>query len=147
MDWAGSRREHDHRRPTLMAWPIAVLWRLWRKRSWSEIGGDRYKYLAVRLVLLADAAVIVAAVVLFISGSIDPTIFNDPLDPLLIVLYALAWLGVIGAMACLWVALLFWRNSVGSRWSRIHHSLIAASTVMIAWLFLTFHFAGTTLIY
>ena len=132
---------------TVMAWPIGLLWRLWRKRPWSEAGGDRYKYLAVRLVSLADAAVIVAAVVLFIRGSINPTIFNDPLDHALVVLYALAWMGVIGAMACLSVAILFWRNGVGSRWSRIHHSLIAASTVVIAWLFLTFHIAGTTLIY
>jgi CubicO group peptidase (beta-lactamase class C family) len=131
---------------TLMAWPIAVIWRYWRKRPWS-VGGDRYKYLAVRMVLLADAAVIVAAVVLFISGSIDPTIFNAPLDYVLVVLYALAWLGVIGAMASLWVSVSFWRNGVGSRWSRIHHSLIATSTVMIAWLFVTFRFAGTTLNY
>ena len=99
------------------------------------------------MVLLVDAAVIVAAVVLFIRGSIDPTIFNDALDHALVVLYALAWLGVFGAMASLWVATLFWRNGVGSRWSRIHHSLIAASTVMLAWFFLTFRIAGTTLIY
>jgi hypothetical protein len=36
---------------------------------------------------------------------------------------------------------------VGGRWSGIHHALIAASTVMIAWLFVTFRIAGTTLIY
>ena len=39
------------------------------------------------------------------------------------------------------------RNGTGSRWSRVHHSLIAASSLMIAWFFLTFHIAGTTLIY
>ena len=131
---------------TLMSWPIAGLWRYWRKRPWSLRGG-RYKYLTVRMVLLADAAVIVAVVVLFIRGSIDPTLFNNPLDHVLVVLYALAWLGVIGAMASLWVSISFWRNGVGSRWSRIHHALIAASTGMIAWLFVTFRIAGTTLIY
>jgi hypothetical protein len=132
---------------TLMAWPVAALWRFWRKKPWSEVSSDRRKYLAARLVLLVDAAVIAAAVVVFIRGTIDPTIFNDALDHALIVLYALAWLGVFGAMASLWVAALFWRNGVGSRWSRIHHCLIAASTVMIAWFFLTFRIAGTTLIY
>jgi len=132
---------------TLMSWPVAALWRFWRKKPWSEVRSDRRKHLAVRLVLLVDAAVIVAVVVLFIKGTIDPTIFNDALDQVLVALYALAWLGVIGAMASSWVAALFWRNGVGSRWSRIHHSLIAASTVMIAWLFLTFRIAGTTLIY
>ena len=132
---------------TLLAWPVAVLWRRWRKRPWSAVSSDRHKYLAVRLVLLADAAVIVAPVVLFIRGGIDPTIYNEALDNVLLVLYALAWLGVVGAMASLWVTTLFWRNGVGSRWSRIHHSLIAASAVMIAWFFLTFRIAGTTLNY
>jgi hypothetical protein len=47
----------------------------------------------------------------------------------------------------LWAAIRFWRDGVGSRWSRIHHALIAASSVMIAWFFLTFHIAGTTLSY
>ena len=132
---------------TLPAWPIAALWRRWHKRRWSEDRGDRRIYRAVRLVLLVDVAVIVAAAVLFAMRFVDLTIFNDPLDPLLIVLYALAWTGVFGAILALWAALRFWRNGVGSRWSRIHHSLIAASSVMIAWFFLTFHIAGTTLNY
>src|SRR5262249_1910689 len=50
-------------------------------------------------------------------------------------LYAFAWLGVCGAILTVWAASLFWRTGVGSRWSRIHHSLIAASSVMIAWFF------------
>jgi len=124
-------------RASLLAWPIAALWRRWRKRRWSEDRGDRRKFLAVRLVLLIDAAVIGATAVLF-AMSPDYTIFNAPLDALLLMLYAFAWLGVLGAPLTVWVALAFWRNGVGSRWSRIHHSLIAASSVMIAWFFVTF---------
>jgi hypothetical protein len=97
--------------------------------------------------LVIDAVVIIAATVLFIMGGVDPRILNNTLDPLLLVLYGLAWLGVFGAITTVWAAALFWRNGVGSRWSRIHHSLIAATSVMIAWFFLTFHFAGTTLNY
>jgi hypothetical protein len=33
------------------------------------------------------------------------------------------------------------------RWSRIHHSLIAARSIMIAWFLTTFRIAGTTLNY
>jgi CubicO group peptidase (beta-lactamase class C family) len=131
---------------TLLAWPVAALWRRWRKRRWSEDSGNRRNFLAARLVLLADAVVIGATAVLF-AMSTDLTIFNDALDPLLLALYALAWLGVFGAVLTLWAAIGFWRNGVGSRWSRVHHSLIAASSVMIAWFFLTFHIAGTTLTY
>lgn len=131
---------------TLLAWPVAALWRRWRKRRWSQERGDRRKHLAVRLVLLVDAVVIAATAVLFVKSS-DLTIFNDTLDPLLLALYALAWTGAFGAIVALWAAILFWRNGVGSRWSRVHHSLIAASCVMIAWFFVTFHIAGTTLTY
>ncbi len=132
---------------TLLASPVAALWRLWRKKRWSQDSGDRRKYLAVRLVLLMDAVVIVAAAVFFIMAGSDHRILNDTLDPLLLVLYALAWLGVFGAILTVWAATRFWRNGVGSRWSRIHHSLIAAGSIMVAWFFLTFHIAGTTLNY
>jgi hypothetical protein len=132
---------------TLLAWPVAALWRYWRKKRWSQDSGDLRRHLAVRLVLLVDAAAIVASAVLFIMGSMDLTRLNDALDPLLMALYALAWTGVFGAILVLWAAIRFWRNGVGSRWSRIHHALIAASSVMIAWVFLTFHIAGTTLNY
>lgn len=132
---------------TLLAWPVAALWRYWRNKRWSQDGGDLRKHLAVRLVLLVDAAAIVAFAVLFIMGSIDLTLLNDALDPLLLALYALAWLGVFGAILALWAAARFWRQGIGSRWSRVHHALIAASCVMMAWFFLTFHIAGTTLNY
>jgi CubicO group peptidase (beta-lactamase class C family) len=132
---------------TLLAWPVAALWRRWRKRRWSQDRADRRKFLVVRLVLLVDAIVIVATAALFIMRFVDLSIFSDALDPLLLVLYALAWVGVLGAVATLWAATRFWRNGVGGRWSRIHHSLIAASSVMLAWFFLTFRIAGTTLNY
>jgi len=132
---------------TLLAWPVAALWRYWRKKRWSEDSGDLRIHLAVRLVLLVDAAVIVASAVLFIMGMTDLTRFNDAEDPLLLALYAFAWLGVSGAVLALWAATRFWRNGVGSRWSRIHHCLIAASSVTIAWFFVVFRIAGTSLIY
>jgi len=131
---------------TLLAWPIAALRRRWRKRRWSKDASERRGFLAVRIVLLIDAAVIVAAAVFF-ATSIDLTILSDDLDPMLLAMYGFAWLGVFGAILALRVAVTFWRNAAGSRWSRVHHSLIAASSVMIAWFFVTFGIAGTTLIY
>jgi hypothetical protein len=132
---------------TLLAWPVAALWRYWRKKQWSRDSGDLRKYLAVRLILLIDALAIVATVVLFIMGSTDLTRLNDTQDPLVVALYALAWLGVFGAILALWAAIVFWRDGVGSLWSRIHHSLTAASCVVLAWFFVMFRIAGTTLIY
>lgn len=131
---------------TLLAWAVAALWRRWRKKPRSRQRGVRRQYLPVRLVLLVDTIVIVAIAALFIMSS-DLTIFNDALDPLLLGFYALAWLGVFGAILTLWAAISFWRNGIGSGWSRVHHSLIAASSVMIAWFFVVFRIAGTTLNY
>jgi hypothetical protein len=132
--------------PTLLAWPVVVLWRRWRRERWSEDRGDRGGYLAVRLVVLVDAVAIATAAVFF-AGRADLTILNQALDPLVLLLYALAWLGVFGAALTVSVAALFWRKGAGSRWSRIHHTLIAAASVMLAWFFVTFHIAGTTLNY
>ncbi len=132
---------------TLLAWPVAAAWRWWRTRPWSRDRSHRAKYLTVRSVLVIDLVVILAAVVLFIIAASDPTTLNDRLDPVLLVLYVLAWLGVVGAIPTVWTAISFWRDGVGSHFSRIHHSLIAASSVMCAWFFLTFRIAGTTLIY
>jgi CubicO group peptidase (beta-lactamase class C family) len=132
---------------SLVAWPIGALWRRRRKRRWSEGGGNRRRHLATRLVLFVDAAVIVVLGILVLEGGRDLTVFNDSLDPLLLLIYALAWLGVFGAALAVWSAAVFWRMGAGSRWSRIHHTLIAASSVMLAWFFLTFHIAGTTLNY
>jgi len=131
---------------SLLAWPVAALWRCWRKRRWNENRRDRGNFLAVRLLALVDAAVICSVATLFVKSA-DYTIFNDAFDPWLLALYALAWVGVFGAVMTLWAVVRFWRRGIGSRWSRIHHALLAASSVMIAWFFLTFRIAGTTLTY
>jgi len=89
----------------------------------------------------------VATAVLLGFAAVDPTVLGDGPDPLLLALYALAWFGVCGAAPTIWVAVVFWRTGAGSRWSRIHHTMIAASSVMLVWFFITFHIAGTTLDY
>jgi hypothetical protein len=132
---------------TLFAWPLAVLWRILRKPRRSEDDGDRRNYLAVRLVVIIDAIVIMTTAVVFAIGALDYTIFNDALDPLVLGLYALAWLGVLGVPVAIWAAITFWRNGTAKLWFRIHHSLLAASAVMLAWFFVTFRIAGTTLNY
>ncbi len=84
---------------------------------------------------------------LFALTTADLTLLTEKLDPVILALYMAAWIGVIGAAAAVWAAVLFWRNGAGSQWSRIHHTLLAASSVMIAWFFVVFRIAGTTLNY
>jgi len=61
--------------------------------------------------------------------------------------YAGAWLGIAGGFATLWIAEQFWRRRIGGWWARIHHALIRASAMTLAWFFLNWHLAGTTLNY
>jgi hypothetical protein len=132
---------------TLLGWPFAALWRRWRKRRFSEVRTDRRLYRAVRLVLLVDLIAILATTVLFALAIADLTLLGERLDPAVLALYLAAWIGVVGAIAVVWASFRFWRNGVGSRRSRIHHTLLAASSVMMAWFFVVFRIAGTTLNY
>lgn len=132
---------------TLLSWPFATLWRRWRKRQFSNVLTNRRLYRIVRFVLLIDLIAILGAAVLFGLATADLTLLTEKLDPAILALYVAAWIGVVGTIAVVWAAVQFWRNGVGSRWVRIHHTLLAASSVMIAWFFVVFRIAGTTLNY
>jgi hypothetical protein len=132
---------------TLLAWPVATILRWRQGRRWSENEVYRRCHIAVRLALALQIAVIAAAAFLFIVATANPTVLNDALDPVLITLYACAWVGVLSGFGTVWIALQFWRKRVGSWWARLHQTLIAASAMTLAWFFLISHLAGTTLNY
>jgi hypothetical protein len=62
--------------------------------------------------------VIVATLPVFALMMADLTYFTDALDPWLVILYVLAWLGVVGAIPAVWIAVRFWRKGVGGWWTR-----------------------------
>jgi CubicO group peptidase (beta-lactamase class C family) len=130
---------------SLLAWPLAALWRRWRKRSSGLPAGDRRRLAFVRSALLVDLLVVGALVILAVRN--DASLLNDSFDPALIAIYGLAWLGVLGAALALFVAIDFWRRRVGGRWTRLHQSGLAVSGLVIGYVFLIFHIAGTTLNY
>jgi CubicO group peptidase (beta-lactamase class C family) len=132
---------------TLIAWPIGAIVRRRRGQRWSADASVRRCHLAARLVLILQLLALVAVVVLFVAGTANPTILSDALDPALVVLYGCAWLGGLGGFGTLWIAWQFWRKRIGGRWTRLHHTLIAVSAVTLAWFFLSWHIAGTTLNY
>jgi hypothetical protein len=132
---------------TLIAWPVAAILRWRRGRQWSQYPWAQRCHLAVRLILLLQVLVTAAAAVLFVTGTANLTILSDALDPVLAVLYACAWLGVLGGFGAPWVAWRFWRKRIGGWWARLHHALIAAAAVTLASFFLVSHIAGTTLNY
>lgn len=130
---------------SLLAWPVAALWRGLRKAPAALAPEDRRRLAFARLALLVDLLVLMA--LLFLFRRTDPSAWNDALDPALIAIYALAWLGVLSSVAVPFVALGFWRRRVGGTWTRLHQSALAVSALMFAYVFVTFHIAGTTLSY
>lgn len=130
---------------SLLAWPLAALWRRWRERPSGLPAADRRRLAIVRSALLVDLLVVGTLLMLAVRN--DASLLNDSLDPALIAIYGLAWLGVLGAALALFVAVDFWRRRVGGRWTRLHQSGLAASGLVIAYVFLVFHIAGTTLNY
>jgi CubicO group peptidase (beta-lactamase class C family) len=131
---------------TLLAWPIAAFWRRRRERMLSRDPRDRRMHAMVRIIALIDAAVIAASGALYFGGQ-NMVFLSDAFDPAILALSGLAWLGVLGAIPCIRIAISFWRRNVGGWWTRAHHSLIAISATAVAWFFVTFHLAGTTLNY
>jgi CubicO group peptidase (beta-lactamase class C family) len=132
---------------TVVSWPFAAINRRWHGHRWSKDVSARRCHLTARLILLLQLAVIVIVCAIFVAATLNPTILNDALDPALIALYACAWLSVFGSFIALWIAWQFLRKRVGGRWARLHHYLMAASTITVAWFFLNWHIAGTTLNY
>jgi hypothetical protein len=132
---------------TLIAWPVAALWRWFRGRSIRGAAAIRRGYLLARLVALEQLGVAAAFMVLFGAATADPTILSSALDPVIVALYGMAWLGVAGGAISLRVAWQFWRERESDLRARLHHTLLAASAMILAWLFVMLRIAGTTLIY
>jgi CubicO group peptidase (beta-lactamase class C family) len=131
---------------TLLAWPVLALWRRWRKSPLSDSAACPRMYAVTRIAALAAATVMAVTIYIWLASR-DLSIFSGALDPVLVAWYALAWFTVAAAFPVAWFAAVYWQRSVGSLWTRIHQTLMAGSLAFLAWFFVTFHIAGTTLNY
>jgi hypothetical protein len=126
--------------------------RRWRRGELaaSEAGEPpslRRARLIARVVLVVQVLTVAAAVALLLAAKRDLTLLSDALDPFVVGLYALAWLGVAGSVPAVAVAAWFWRAGAGGRAARVHHTAAALAAVVLAWFFVTWRIAGTTLVY
>jgi CubicO group peptidase (beta-lactamase class C family) len=111
---------------TLVAWPILT------------------GRLLMRVALVLQLAAIAGSAVF---TSLNLTRWNASLDPLLIFIYACAWLGVLGALMAAWMAWRCWRSRSTSPWLRIHQTALAAAMLIFAWFCVVWRIAGTSLSY
>jgi len=121
---------------SLVAWPVAAIYRWRRGPSVNTSRTARRYLLLVRLIALADVLTI-AAIALAGLGS----------DAGVIGMYAMSWLGVMGAGAAVLIAFRFWRHQIGGRAERLHVTVLAAASVYFAMFCVVWRLAGTTLNY
>jgi len=132
---------------TIALWPFtASVRRRYRHRFGSTVR-DRRDFISVRLALIPYVLGVGAVVWLRQLGVTDIAVFGPGLDPWLVALYAVAWLGVVGAAWIGWITFRFWRDRVGTLFARIHQSAIAVSAMILSWAAVNWHIAGTTLQY
>jgi CubicO group peptidase (beta-lactamase class C family) len=134
----------------VVAWPVGrVVRRLRRRRAAppAEAAPVGWARLVTRVALALQVATVAAALALFFASRRDMTLLSGAFDPFVVGLYALAWMGVAGSVACAAIAVWFWRARAGSRGARLHHTAAALAALVLAWFFVTFHLAGTTLVY
>jgi CubicO group peptidase (beta-lactamase class C family) len=117
---------------TVLLWPVAALVRrhYGRKLDLSPVG--RRRRILVRVVCLVDL-VFASSWVILASRADAPGLFSRPLDPILRVIQAVGWLGVIGAIFVLYNA--FASRASGKRWwfAKFADFAIAVACLGLVW--------------
>jgi CubicO group peptidase (beta-lactamase class C family) len=136
----------------VLGWPVLRVVRRLRRREAAAPGAGeppalRRARLIARVVLVIQLTTVAAALGLLLASRRDMTILSDALDPFVVALYAVAWLGVVGSVPAVGVAAWFWNARAGTRAARVHHTAAALAAVVLAWFFFTWRLAGTTLVY
>ncbi|MDX2143382.1 MAG: hypothetical protein SFV19_08510, partial [Rhodospirillaceae bacterium] len=132
---------------TVIGWPVTAYLRRRRAVDFGRDASDRKAFILVRAVAALDVAVLGTLMVLGVWIAGDVSKLDGRLDPAFAAIYAAAWLAAFAAPVSVLLVYRFWQERIGSRWSRIHHGLLATSSVILAWFFVTYHIAGTTLRY
>ncbi len=117
---------------TLLLWPVGAGIRKHYARPLSLSPQQKRMRLLVRLVCVADLAVVLGWVVLG-AKSDDPGAVNRSLDIWIILLMILGVIGALGTLVALLNAARNWGDKQLWRWTRIHDLALALSCVAFAW--------------
>jgi CubicO group peptidase (beta-lactamase class C family) len=138
-----------------LLWPFAAAFGFWRRRSQRPHGGGlpgpgprtarpRGATL-LRAVLAIQLVALAAAGALFVAAQSFHVLLTDALDPGVIALYAVAWLGVLGGAAGIPIALGAWLGRAGAVRHRLNVTWQAAVAITLAWFLFAWRIAGITL--
>ena len=129
----------------LLAWPVGA----WIRRHYQrrlELGrGQRRLRIAVRMVALVDLVFLSGWAWLIVQSGGEP-LFDARLDPVLRLLQALGWVGVVGTVVVLYAVVKNWR---GREWwlARAGDVAMCLATVSFGWFLMHWHLLHWSLRY
>ncbi len=123
-------------------WPVTVLVRRRYRQSFALAGRRAHLYRLVRAAAVVDVVLAVGWVSLIslLDGHI--TLLNDPINPWLIALYVLGYLGIAGAVAGVWNFAEVLVDRRRGWWAKLTGASLAFATVGAAWLIIGQHLVG-----
>jgi len=116
----------------VLLWPVAAGVRWHYGRQLNVDPAVRRRRLLVRIVCVIELAFAAAWVILATRAN-DLGIFTSPLDPVLRMIQAVGWLGVVGAILALYNGLRAWMDEKRWWFSRIADSAIALACLGFVW--------------
>jgi CubicO group peptidase (beta-lactamase class C family) len=120
----------------LILWPLGGIVRRHYARRLQLPPGESRLRLWTRIVCLIQVAMVAGYAILIIKGLEDLDLLTPKSDPWLHVLQALAILSLVGVLIAVVNAVSAWGSRQRGVWSKLGETLIALSTIGVAWIIL-----------
>ena len=120
----------------LILWPVGAWVRRHYGRRLALTPGERRLRLWTRLVCLIQVVMVAGYAILIIKGLEDLDLLTPKTDPWLHLLQGLAFLSLVGVVIAVVNAARAWGSASRGGWSKLGETLIALSTIGVAWIIL-----------
>jgi CubicO group peptidase (beta-lactamase class C family) len=127
---------------TALSWPIAAIARRKYGKSFQLSGRAATLHRVVRATAILDLVVVVGWIMVLQSLASNFTLLSDVMNPWFYLLFALGWLGVLGAVAALFNVVTVWGDKNRSWFGKISSVVIAAACIWIVWVGFVLHLLG-----
>ncbi len=120
-------------------WPVSALVRRHYRAPFRLGGYSAALYRLVRLAAVADVMLAIGWFILVMAVNANIVVMNDPLDPWMRLLQAIAVLGLLGAVAGVLNLVQVLRDNGRSWWAKVTAVSLAFATLGMAWIIIGQH--------
>ena len=117
----------------LLLWPAAAIIRRHYHQPLSLPDSQKRLRILVRIVCLIDLAVIIAwfSFFTYVLGDIGRA--NSSLDPIMILIHIVEWIGVLGTVVAIVYAVRSWKTTETWKWAKLCDTIIALACIAWVW--------------